>query len=218
MTANPTDPPRKLVHHHDNGEPHFLTFSCYHRLKLLSKDRTRHWFLQALSEARSLHGFHLWAWVIMPEHVHVLLWPPYQLISCDSAASKQTGSGVGTIRGILSSIKRPVANKAIAYLKRKAPNYLKKLEVQDRGRTSYRFWQAGSGYDENITEPQALHQIVEYIHMNPVRRGLVDRPEQWRWSSAADWLRKSDSMLHVDRTIPELLEVPWQDRRATRSW
>ena len=57
------------------GHAHLLTFSCFRRMPLLSKDRTRRWFLEALGAARSALEFDLWAWVIMPEHVHLLIYP-----------------------------------------------------------------------------------------------------------------------------------------------
>src|SRR5688500_19034631 len=58
------------------GHAHELTFSCYQRLPLLSRDRTRQWFIEALESARKIHRFQLWAYVIMPEHAHVLIFPP----------------------------------------------------------------------------------------------------------------------------------------------
>jgi putative transposase len=61
MSRDPEPPSRKKVKHCDNGEPHFLTFSCYLRLPLLSKDRTRQWFVETLEEARTVHRLHLWA-------------------------------------------------------------------------------------------------------------------------------------------------------------
>ncbi len=202
--------PRKTVKHYDNGEPHFLTFSCYQRLPLLSKDRSRLWFLDALERARSDHGFQLWAWVVMPEHVHLLLWPPFSLISPDPH------SGRGRIRGILSSIKRPVGEKAIAYLREHSPNFLQRLTVTTSNRTYHRFWQAGSAYDENISDPAILHAMADYIHYNPVKRGLVNRAEEWPWSSARTWKDGNDSPIRIDRTIPEKLDVPWMNRRADR--
>jgi putative transposase len=67
---------RKKVRHFDEpGHAHFLTFSCYRRLPLLSENCTRLWLLNALEAARTKHAFDLWAWVIVPEHVHLLLWP-----------------------------------------------------------------------------------------------------------------------------------------------
>jgi REP-associated tyrosine transposase len=210
MSMDPDQPPRKKVKHYDNGEPHFLTFSCYRCLPLLSKDRTRQWFVEALEEARAVHGFQLWAWVIMPEHVHVLLWPPFHLISSDPRSTR------GRISGILSSIKRPVGEKAVSYLSEHSPDFLKRLTVTNATRTYHRFWQAGSGHDENVSEPSALHALVEYIHLNPVRRGLVTRPEDWPWSSTRDWLRLPNAILNVDRTLPATLDIPWTSHRPER--
>jgi putative transposase len=210
MSTDREPSPRKTVKHYDNGEPHFLTFSCYQRMPLLSKDRSRLWFLEALERARSNHGFHLWAWVIMPEHVHVLLWPPISMISPDPDSWR------GRIRGILSSIKRPVGEKAIAYLREHSPDFLQRLTVVNSGRTYHRFWQAGSAYDENLSEPEALHAMADYVHNNPVKRGLVNRAEDWPWSSARAWMNRSDLPIRIDRTIPEVLDVPWTNRRADR--
>jgi putative transposase len=209
---------RKQVKHYDNGEPHFLTFSCYGRLNLLSKDRTREWFVEALEAARKLHGFHLWAWVVMPEHVHLLLWPPFDKIEMNSGSAASGNMTLGRIPGILSSIKLPVAKKGLEFLAEYARDYLQHLTVENANRTYRRFWQAGSGYDENVSELRALHDIIEYIHLNPVRRGLVNRPEDWLWSSARDWMGLPGSPIKVDRTLPALLEIPWKDRRATREF
>ena len=210
MSFDYEPPARKKVKHYDNGEPHFLTFSCYRRMPLLSKDRSRQWFIETLDEARSVHGFHLWAWVVMPEHVHVLLWPPYHLLSADPQSTR------GRVSGILSSIKRPVGERAVEYLSQHSPDFLQRLTVTNANRTYHRFWQAGSGHDENVSEPTALHALVEYIHLNPVRRGLVTRAEEWPWSSARDWMGLPDVMLKVDRTLPATLDIPWMNHRADR--
>jgi len=52
---------------------HELTFTCYHNLPLLGKDRSRQWFVNALSIARQRHAFDIWAYVIMPDHAHLLI-------------------------------------------------------------------------------------------------------------------------------------------------
>lgn len=57
------------------GHAHELTFTCFKNIPLLSKDRTRQWFLDSLCKAAEKHSFHLWAYVIMPNHVHLLVWP-----------------------------------------------------------------------------------------------------------------------------------------------
>ena len=180
----------KRVKHYDlPGDARFLTFSCYQRLPLLSKDRTRIWLVQAISSSRVEYAFDLWAWVIMPEHVHLLLFP---------------GPPFHKMDRILSAIKQPVGSKAIGYLKRKDPDFLQRLTVKNRGRTYHRFWQAGPGRDHNLYEPATVHAAIEYIHQNPVRRGLVARAEDWPWSSARDWAGLEPVYLPVDRTVPML--------------
>ncbi len=62
--------------YNDPGDAHELTFSCFRRYQFLARDRTRNWFIEALEAAREKWGFHLWAYVLMPEHVHLLIHAP----------------------------------------------------------------------------------------------------------------------------------------------
>jgi putative transposase len=184
---------KRVRHYNEPGHAHFLTCSCFHRLPLLSKDRSRQWCVDALADARTKHAFDLWAWVIMPEHIHVLLYPRHPVYD---------------MAKIVWSIRQPVGVNAIRYLRQHAPEYLERLTVRNRTRTYRRFWQAGPGMDCNITDIRGVHQVIDYIHMNPVRRGLVERPEDWPWSSARDWLGLPGCPLPVDKTIPPMLIIP----------
>ena len=181
---------RKQVKHFDlSGHAHFLTFSCYRRMQLLSKDRTQMWFVEALDKARIKHEFDLWAWVIMPEHVHLLIYPRNPIYKTSR---------------ILASIKKPVGYRAVQFLKEHNPEFLKRLTVVNKNRTYHRFWQVGPGYDENLDDVAAVHEVIEYIHNNPVRRGLVATPTDWLWSSARDWVGLGNPHITVDRTVPTL--------------
>jgi putative transposase len=196
MTSLPFDSRqhRKSIRHFDlPGDAHFLTFSCVHQLPLLSKDRTRKWFVESLEQARAKHHFQLWAWVIMPEHVHLLMYP--------------TSDALGHVASVLADIKRPVGQRAITYLVERKSSFLKRLTVKHKQRTYRRFWQAGPGQDHNIYDPETAHRVVEYVHNNPVRRGLVERPEDWYWSSARDWLGETNVPIRVDRTLPAIVEI-----------
>jgi putative transposase len=195
MTLPPflSQPQRKTVRHFDlPGDAHFLAFSCFQRLRLLSKDRTRKWFIEALENARRKHRFHLWAWVIMPEHVHLLIYP--------------TSTDPGHIATVLGELKRPVGGRAIVFLIERKSSFIERLTVRNKTRTYRRFWQAGPGQDHNIYNPETAHRVFEYIHNNPVIRGLVARPEDWYWSSARDWLGQIDVPIRVDRTLPLIVE------------
>jgi putative transposase len=53
-----------------------------------------------------------------------------------------------------------------------------------RAPTSARFWQEGPGYDRNLSSKETILAAIDYIHLNPVRRGLAARAIDWKWSSA----------------------------------
>jgi putative transposase len=168
-----------------------LTFSCYRRFQFLNRDRTREWFVESLENARNTLPFNLWAWVIMPEHVHLLVYP------------RGSETTVGKVR---SKIKEPVAPRAIGWLEKSAPDWLPRITVQEGKRTRRRFWQPGGGYDRSATELATIHSMIDYIHNNPVRRGLVERATDWEWSSARWYAGMSPVQIELDRTLPMLVE------------
>ena len=164
---------KKCIRYDEIGHAHALTFSCFKRLQLLSKDRSRLWLADAINGAANKHAFDVWAYVFMPEHVHLLICPRRKTYA---------------IQEILFAIKFPVAKKAISFLRRSAPDFLEKLlDRQPNGKTNYRFWQRGGGYDRNVTEPKTLLNEIRYIHANPVTRKLTTKEADWEWSSAADY-------------------------------
>jgi putative transposase len=83
---------------------------------------------------------------------------------------------------------------------------LDKLTVQQRpGVTTFRYWQEGPGYDRNLTEDSTILSAIDYIHFNPVRRGLCDAAIDWRWSSAKHYASEAvptDPMLPVVHGLP----------------
>jgi putative transposase len=177
--------------YNEPGHAHELTFSCFHRLPLLNRDRTRRWFEEALEAARQRRNLALWAYVIMPEHVHVLVWPR---------------DPVYEVRLIRTALKVPVQRKALAFLRQQAPAFLDRLrDEQPNGEVHYRFWQRGGGYDRNVTDPATLRTMIDYIHNNPVRRGLVKCPEDWPWSSARFYAGCLDVSIQMD-PLTHLLE------------
>jgi len=153
------------------GHAHELTFSCYQSRAFLSKERTCGYLVDSIGRARKRHEFDLWAYVFMPNHVHLLICPRH---------------GDYSISAILLSIKQPVARRAIEYVRTHNPSGLGLLATGQKAQP-YRFWQKGGGYDRNIAKVATLVAAVRYIHGNPVRKGLVETADQWQYSSAADW-------------------------------
>jgi len=169
------------------GEAREFTFCCYKRFPFLGNDRTRKWFVGALNSAKEKYPFDLWAYVIMPDHVHLLLYP------------RDPALKLGPVVG---EIKEEVGRKTVSHLRRFAPEWLSKISVQEGKRQRHRIWQPGGGFDRNATEIRTLHYMINYIHANPVRRGLVERPEDWYWSSAQWYAKVQPVPIQMDSTFP----------------
>ena len=152
------------------GHAHALTFSCFNRRPFLNCDRACGWLIEAIRRAREKHEFDLWAWVIMPEHAHLLIQPRRYEYS---------------ISAILKTIKQSVSTVAIRHVRENRPTFLTRMtDVRADGSTSSRFWQRGGGYDRNLWSARYVWEMIDYIHANPVRRQLADNQFTWRWSSA----------------------------------
>jgi putative transposase len=88
--------PDGLVRLHHSGQAHFLTFSCYHRLPLLAQMHMEGGFLRALELVRRRLQFCIFGYVVMPEHVHLLINEP----------------GSGTIADVMRLLKAKVSVQA----------------------------------------------------------------------------------------------------------
>jgi len=86
-----------------------------------------------------------------------------------------------------------VARKAIEHLAEHSPEWLERITVKRGKRLRRRFWQPGGGFDHNALDPHVILRMIEYIHANPVRRGLVENPDDWKWSSAG-WHEGKNSL------------------------
>jgi putative transposase len=165
------------------GHAHELTFTCYRGRPFLAKERTCLWLVDSINHARCRHEFDLWAYVFMPNHVHLILHPRRDHYS---------------ISTILQAIKQPVARMAIQYLKTDNPQGLRLLATGQQTRP-YEFWQKGGGYDRNITDVETLIKAVQYVHNNPVRKGLAQTPDEWHYSSASAWDCAGPGPICIDR-------------------
>jgi putative transposase len=154
--------------YNDPGHAHELTFSCYRKYPFLT-ERTCPWLSQAIRNACRKLNYALWAYVFMPDHVHLIVWPRDRLYE-DS--------------DFLTAVKTPVSRRAVRYLRKEAPEWLEKIRVHRGTKVEHHFWQPGRGHDRNITTSRTLLKMIDYIHQNPVRRGLVELARDWKWSSA----------------------------------
>jgi REP-associated tyrosine transposase len=184
---------RKLVRHdHEPGDLHELTFSCYRRMPLITNDAWRKLLCQSIDRAVESWSYRLVAFVLMPEHVHLLVLPTTKVVKVDR---------------FLSAIKQPHSVRIKEILEENQSPLLERLTVQERpGKTSFRYWQEGPGYDRNLSTERAVLAAIHYIHENPVRRGLTRTAFDWKWSSARWYL--SDAGI-ADPDLPRIHGLPW---------
>ncbi len=182
---------KRVKHIHATGHLHELTFSCYQRMPLLTNDTWRTMLAESIDRATTRHRYWLLAFVFMPEHVHLLVFPER-----DNAS----------IPLLLRAIKRPYSYRIKQLLTEHSSSLLERLTVrQPSGVTTFRYWQAGPGYDRNITEPKTIEASIDYIHNNPVKRKLCERATDWKWSSAGQFALPNHT---ADSRLPKLSPLP----------
>jgi putative transposase len=182
---------KTIKHYHEPGDLHELTFSCYRQIKLLTNDAWRRCLASSIDAAGEQFRCPLVAFVFMPEHVHLLVYPLDEKPTVDS---------------YLAAVKRPVSADVKRDLVQAGSPLLKRLMVQERpGKHAFRFWQVGPGYDRNLQHPKAVLGSIEYIHLNPVRRKLVTDARRWKWSSARYY--ESDGQ-EIDPDLPRISPMP----------
>jgi putative transposase len=148
-----------LVRYQKSGDLHFVTFSCYQRRQYLGTPTARDRFEVALEEMRRRYEFFVSGYVVMPEHVHVLVSEPKKV----------------NLATALQALKLSVMRKS-----------------EERP-----FWQARY-YDFNVFTTKKRVEKLNYMHENPVARGLVGFAENWPWSSARHYLTGHCGVVEIE--------------------
>jgi putative transposase len=152
----------KPVRYQDQRSLHFITFSCYHRLRLLDTCAAKQTFERELERVRAWYGCYVRGYVVMPEHVHLL-------------------------------ISEPERSKLSVVIQ-----MLKQITSQElRAKHLPRFWQVRY-YDFPVWSEAKRIEKLRYIHRNPVRRGLVKAPEDWKWSSFVHYATGIEGIVEIE--------------------
>jgi len=158
---------------------HFVTFSCYRRLPYLRSSRSRDRFVKILDEVRRRHEFQLIGYVVMPEHVHMLISEPPK----------------GNPSKVLQVLKQKVSRAM--HEKRVYSGGQLELAFGPEESEPSPFWQRRF-YDFNVWSEKKLIQKLDYMHRNPVDRKLVRHPKDWPWSSWSFWEKGEMGMIRID--------------------
>ena len=150
---------------------HFITFSCFHRLPMLEAPGPKDAIEAVLEETRARHQARIYAYVLMPEHVHLLINEPATIL----------------VAQFLKVLKQTTSRRL-------------------RGDRE-RFWQ-DRYFDRNIRGESARSEVIRYIHRNPVKRGLVTLPEQYRWSSFRHYATGDRGVVEIESEWTARMRLP----------
>jgi putative transposase len=154
-----------------SGDLHFITCSCYRRQAFLGSAQRRDLFLCVLEQVRQRYAFVVLAYVVMPEHFHLLVSEPEK----------------GDPSVVMQALKLGFARRVLPA----------RRCYDDHATEPKHVWQRRF-YDYNVRSQHKRVEKLRYIRRNPVRRGLVAAPEQWRWSSFRDYAHRESGPVRVN--------------------
>lgn len=167
------------------GYLHYITTSCYRRRPLLEAAARRDLLVRVLEQVRRRYRFVVVGYVVMPEHIHLLLSEPER----GNPSTVMQALKQGFARRILGRLRSPVA-----------------AEPRCECDGEEHIWQHRF-YDFVLWTAQKRQEKLHYIHQNPVRRGLVERPEQWRWSTARHYLLGESGPVLVNERVEARMRI-----------
>ena len=178
-----------FLRHYDNlGTARFITFFCFRRFRLLEDETAIRLFLNHLDVARKRYEVKIFGYVIMPEHVHFVLYPTRPV----------------ALGKVIGEFKSRSAREIFAEWTKSKLRDLSDLKIVANGKNRFVFWQKRC-YDHNCRRPGTVLEKIQYCHNNPVKRSLADTPSDWKWSSYRWYAGLSDCPLEVDNCGMEVL-------------
>ncbi len=171
------------------GHWQFITASTYRRAPIFLSERFCRCLVEAWAEARQALRFQIIGWVLMPDHFHLLL-KPHPAETASLIVQRLKGQSATRIVKLLrGNPQHAWCREMLAYL-RLPPS------VHDGSR--YRAWQRRF-YPFKVYGDKKRLEKLDYMHPNPVRRGLVSEPGDWPWSTWRFYFLQDASVLPMDR-------------------
>lgn len=164
----------------DQSATHFLTFSIVGWIDIFSRQRYRDLILDSFQFCRREKGLLIGGYVIMTNHIHTI-WTASNNNLSDIIRDFKTF----TSKEITSSIENELESRR-EWLLYMFNYHANRTNANDK----YKVW-TGNNHPEAIYSDKFLRQKLNYIHMNPVRAGLVAEPEDYLYSSAGDYMGKA---------------------------
>ena len=178
----------------DNNKAHFVTLTVVEWIDVFTRNNHKIKIVESLKYCQENKGLTIFAWVLMPSHLHMII----------------RADGNYTLSEILRDFKKHTAKKIVNQIKEEPESrrdwLLEKFENagKDLKRIkNYKFWQDGN-HPKEINTNDFLHEKVNYIHRNPVEDMLVEKEEDYLFSSARNYANL-DNVVEVELIDKKLI-------------
>jgi REP element-mobilizing transposase RayT len=155
----------------DSDHPYFLTCTIVGWLPVFTRPEAVQILFDCWNFLRQKRDFKLYGYVVLENHLHLIA-------SAPELANAVKSFKMFTARQILELLERHAAEVLL--------QQLCDHKLRHKTRSEYQVWQEGS-QPKQIGDDAMMRQKLEYIHNNPVKRGYVDDPVHWRYSSARNY-------------------------------
>jgi len=158
----------------EGGYPYFMTCTVVGWLPVFTRSEAVDMLFDSWRFLQRERQFKLFAYVVLENHLHLVAKAP------DLSTAMQNFKSF-TARRIVDLLQR---RSALTLL-----DSLQRLKLAHKTESAHQVWQEGN-HPEQIETEEMMHQKIEYIHNNPLKRGYVDDPLHWRYSSARSYARQ----------------------------
>jgi len=167
---------------HEPDHAHFVTSTVIEWLPIFTSSACCDLLVASFEHCRQHKGLRIHAWVILENHFHAILSGP-------------------NLADTLRDLKRFTAQRLLEQIQSEGRewllNQLAYYRAKHKTASSHQVWQEGV-HPEAICSDAMMLQKLEYLHNNPVNRGMVAAPEDWRYSSAHEWVKGREPVMRCD--------------------
>jgi REP element-mobilizing transposase RayT len=179
----------------EQSKAHYVTFTIVDWIDVFTRKRYKDIVLESFAYCQNNKGMVLLGYVIMSNHIHAIIQSENEDLS-----------------GLIRDFKKHTAKQIIASIKNEPEsrrewmlNHFTKAAAQHSRNKNYQFWKYGN-HPEEIYSEKFLWSKLDYIHLNPVRAGLVKKASEYLYSSASNYV-KGDGLLFINCANNPIIDV-----------
>ena len=160
----------------EQDKPYFVTLQVVYWIDIFTRQKYRDIIIENLAYCQKNKGLDIFAWVIMSNHIHIIVRSEKSGLSNVLRDFKSF-----TSKTILTEIEESTESRKDWMLK-----LFKNAAFKHKRNSEYQFW-THENHAELLFSNNFIEQKLDYIHNNPVRAGIVYNPEEYKYSSAIDY-------------------------------